>query len=57
MTVSTYHLPALTRAPVQERNCERPGARDWAAALAWTAAVTAAHLLLFVAVLLLLTII
>ncbi len=50
MTVSAQDL-SLPVVPLRLRRAERPGVRDWAAALAWMAALIAAHLLLFVAML------
>lgn len=57
MTVSVHDLPSLPHVAVRPtpelRDHERPGMRDWIAALAWTAALVGAHLLLFAVVLLL----
>lgn len=55
MTVSVHDLPSLPHVTVRPHP-ERPGVRDWIAALAWTAALVGAHLLLFAAVLLLVAI-
>lgn len=48
MSVSTHHLPSPLVAHARPPIAGRPGIGDWLAALLWTGAVAAAHLLMFV---------